>query len=213
MPNAEQPPQILTAQREVDRALREIGLTREIVREIAIAAAGARADALAVDPSGTPGMLSYIHGVRATRLKLLPLGWKVSREGHIESTVNHKLGVQLCFQNVDRACADKDPQAISSKGSSARNLVKSGQMDLFDSAAKSADQIGRAPAVWLVCVSAEAGSIHAEVSYPKVFEGDQFEGFVRRLFVIDESVGPKPTRQNDSNDDDDLDFDIPVSKK
>ena len=98
MASAKPLPVVINVSWQVDQMLRDIGLTRQIVREIALAAASARADALAVDPSGTPGMLSYIYGVRATRLKLVPLEWKVSREGHVESTVNHKLGVQLCFQ-------------------------------------------------------------------------------------------------------------------
>ncbi|HMH29080.1 MAG TPA: hypothetical protein VK580_10870 [Steroidobacteraceae bacterium] len=198
---------------QVDQMLREIGLTRDIVRSIAVAAASGRADALAVDPSGTPGTLSYIYGVRKTRLLLIPLGWQVSRHGHIESTVNHKLGIQLCFQNVDRACGDAEPQAISAKGSSARELIRSGQMDLFDTGEKSAVQHGHAPTVWLICVSADNDSIRAEVSCPKVFEGDQFDGFAPRLFCIDESTGPKPTRRDDTDDDGDLDLDIPVSKK
>jgi hypothetical protein len=212
MANSEPQPVAVTVPWQVDRMLRDIGLSREIVRAIAFAAANGRADALAVDPSGTAGMLSYIYGVRMTRLMLLPREWKVSRQGHIESTVNHKLGIQLCFQNVDRACSDAEPQAISSKGSSSRELIKSGQMDLFDASGKRGEQLGHAPIVWLICVSAHNDSIRAEVSCPKVFEGDQFEGFVRRLFVVDESIAPKPTRRNDS-DDGDLDLDIPVSKK
>jgi hypothetical protein len=213
MANVEPLPVVIAASWQVDQMLRDIGLTRQIVREIALAAASARADALAVDPSGTPGTLSYIHGVRTTRLKLVPRKWRVSREGHVESTVNDNLGVQLCFQNVDRACSHRDPQAVSAKGSSSRELVKSGQMDLFDKPGeKNAAQLGRAPTVWLICVSADNDSIRAEVSCPKVFEGDQFEGFIRRLFVVNESITPKPTRRNDS-DDGDLDLDIPVSKK
>lgn len=212
MAKPEELPVVVTVARQVDPMLREIGLTREIVREIALAAAGARADALAVDPRGTPGTLSYIYGVRMTRLKLVPLSWKVSRQGQIESTINHKLGVQLCFQNVDRACSDRDPQAISPRGSSSRELIRCGQMDLFDTGEKNVEQLGQVPTVWLICVSVNNDLIRAEVSCPKVFEGSQFEGFSRRLFVVDESIEPKPTRRTDS-DDGDLELDIPVSKK
>src|SRR5579859_3173222 len=110
-------PVIAKATWEVDQALRELGLTRDIVREIAVAAAGGRAEALAVDPCSTAGTLSYIYGVRTTRLKLLPLGWKEAREGNVEATVNHELGIQLVFQNVHHACGENDPEAISGKGS------------------------------------------------------------------------------------------------
>lgn len=212
MSSANPLPVIVRVPRQVDQALRAIGLTREIVRSVALAAAGGRADSLAVDPSGAPGILSYIMGVRTTRLKLLPDGWKESREGHVESTVNHKLSVQICFQNVDQACTDEDPQAISSKGSASRRLVKSGQMDFWGTPDSNTNQVGRVPTVWLICVSVNGESVHAEVSCPKIFEGDQFEGFVRRLFVVDESFEPKPTRRDD-DDDGEIQLDIPVSKK
>jgi hypothetical protein len=213
MPPSNALPIVVTAPWQVDQALREIGLTRGIVRAVAIAAAGARADALAVDPNGTPGQLSYIHGVRTIRLMLLPFQWEVARNGNVESTVNHKLGVQLFFQNVHRACGDSDPEAISNKGSASRNLVKSGQGSLFGTPSDTrADQIGQSPTVWIICVSADENSVRAEVSCPEVFEGDQFDGFVRRLIVVDESFDPKPTSRRDSDDDDGL-LDVAVTKK
>lgn len=212
MPNARPLPVVVTVPWQVDQGLRAIGISRELVREVALAAAGGRADALAVDPSGTPGMLSYIRGVRMMRLWLLPKGWMVSREGNVEATVNHKLGVQLCFQNVDRACCDKDPQAISSKGSASRDLINSGQIELFETGGPSTDRIGYMPTVWLICVSVSNDRVRAEVSCPKAFEGDQFDGFSRRFFVVDESNAPTPTRRS-ASDDDDLNLDIAVTKK
>lgn len=204
-------PAIVTAPWEVDQALSELGLTREIVREVAIAAAGARADAMEVDPCGAAGTLSYFLGVRTIRLKLLPLGWKIARDGNVESTVNHKLGVQLVFQNVDRACTDADPEAISEKGAASRRLINSGQLELFEKPAE--ELVGRYPLVWVICVSADDNSVRAEVSCPSAFEGNQFEGFRPRLFVVDESREPVPSKRQDLDNDGDLHFDIPVTKK
>ena len=99
-------PHIIRESRDVESALNRIGLTRDIVAEIALSAAAARAESLSVDPSSAPGILSYIHGVRAIRLNLLKRGWRESRQGNVESTVNDDLGVQICFQNVDIACND-----------------------------------------------------------------------------------------------------------
>jgi len=161
--------------------LRKIGLTRDIVIEIALSAAAARADSLPVDPSSAPGMLSYIYGVRAIRLHLLKLGWRESRQGNVESTVNDEIGVQLCFQNVDAACNDfKNPHAISGKGTASRSLVAAGQGELFGRATDSveADVFGSTPTVWVICVSVEGFSVRAEVSCPKNFEGSQFENFI-----------------------------------
>lgn len=176
----------------VRQELQALGLTPEHVTEIARQAAAAKAEALAVDPCSTPGTLAYIHGVRAIRLRLLPGGWRISRSGNVESTVNDDLGIQLVFQNVDVACDVRDPQAISGKGAGSRKLVEFGkQGELFERhhtpAAKS---LGVVPTVWVLCVSTEGKKLRAEVSCPDAFEGNQFEGFSKRIFVVDEDFGP-----------------------
>ncbi len=209
-------PQIIREDQYVESALNKIGLTRDIVVKVALSAAAARADSLAVDPSNAPGMLSYIYGVRAIRLNLLKRGWRLSRQGSVESTVNDELGVQLCFQNVDVACNDfKNPHAISGKGTASRNLVAAGQGELFDiPSLESAvtDSLGITPTVWLICVSVEGFSVRAEVSCPKSFEGSQFEDFHQRIFVLDESFELNTTP--DVADDEDInDFDVEISKK
>jgi hypothetical protein len=160
-------------------------------------------------------MLSYIYGVRAIRLNLLKHGWRESRLGNVESTVNDDLGVQLCFQNVDVACNDdKNPRAISGKGAASRSLVAAGQGELFEPPADDSgvSLLGSTPTVWVICVSVEGFSVRAEVSCPKTFEGTQFEDFKPRIFVLDESFEPHPTR--DGADDADIDdFDVEISKK
>lgn len=206
-------PVVVTEEWQVKQELRVLGLTPEIIRNIAIAAAGARADALPVDPCSAPGTLAYIQGVRSIRLQLLPQGWEISRVGNVESTVNFKRGVQLCFQNVDVACTAKNPEAISGKGAASRSLVLSGQTELFPRQEEAPEQeLGTTPVVWLICVSSDDETVRAEVSCPEAFEGNQFEGFKKRLFVIDESFEPSPDQSRNS-DDDFPDIDVQVTKK
>src|SRR4051794_13855024 len=111
---------VVTAEWEVRQELRALGLTVEIVAKVARAAAAAKADTLPVDPCSAPGTQAYFAGIRHIRLELQPLSWRMDRPGNVESTVNDELGIQLCFQNVDQACGDREPQAISEKGSGAR---------------------------------------------------------------------------------------------
>lgn len=206
-------PLIVRDAQDVETALGRIGLTRDIVVNVARAAAAARSDSLPVDPSGAPGMLSYIYGVRAIRMNLLKQGWRPSRQGNVESTVNDKIGVQLCFQNVDLACNDfKHPQAISGKGSASRSLVAAGQGELFGCSTNTleAEVFGATPVVWVICVSVEGFSIRVEVSCPKTFEGAQFEDFHQRIFVLDEDFEPILDRGNDSDAEE---FDVEISKK
>ncbi|MBN9696502.1 MAG: hypothetical protein J0L85_11970 [Zoogloea sp.] len=175
----------------VRQELQALGLTVEIVKSIARKVAAAKAEALEIDPSSTPGTLAYINGVRAIRMELLPLGWRISRNGNVEATVNDKLGVQICFQNVDIAGSDQDPQAISGKGAGSRKLIKDGQGELFvRDAPEAKDALGSVPTVWVVCVSVDHLKLRAEVSCPEAFEGSQFEGFSKRIWVVDEDLEP-----------------------
>ena len=90
---------------------------------------------------------AYINGVRAIRMDLLPLGWRLSRTGNVEATVNDKLGIQICFQNVDIACTEQNPQAISGKGAGSRKLIQNGVQlrsysnEILDAAYKAAVQL------------------------------------------------------------------------
>lgn len=97
----QQTPIVINEDFSVHQELHSLGLTVDIVTSIARKAAAAKAEALEIDPSSTPGTLAYINGVRAIRMDLLPLGWRLSRTGNVEATVNDKLGIQICFQNVD----------------------------------------------------------------------------------------------------------------
>jgi hypothetical protein len=204
---------IVEDQWQVKAELRDLGLTPAFVRSVALAAAGARADALPIDPCSTPGLLAYIYGVRTIRQHLLPNGWRISREGNVESTINHDLGIQLCFQNVYHACGERDPEAISGKGAGSRRLIQLGQGELFEPpAADTVKPIGSTPTVWVVCVSSDARSIRAEVSCPESFEGEQFEGFSKRILVVSETLDPNTGSRKDG-DEGDSDFEVRIKKK
>jgi hypothetical protein len=178
---------------QVHQELAALGLTENIVTTIARKSAAARAEALEIDPSSTAGTLAYINGVRAIRLELLPLGWRLSRTGNVEATINDELGIQICFQNVDLACTDRIPQAISGKGAGSRKLIQDGQVELFErDAPEAVDAFGIVPTVWVICVSTDSQKLRAEVSCPEVFEGNQFEGFSKRILVVDEALDQMP---------------------
>ena len=208
-------PVVVTTDFQVRQDLRALGLTPEIITSIARMSAAGKFEALEIDPSSTPGTLAYIKGVRTIRLELLPQGWRLSRIGNVEATVNHELGIQLCFQNVDVACTDRHPQAISGKGAGSRKLIHDGQIELFDrTAPEAADAIGSVPTVWFVCVSTDLKKLRAEVSCPKAFEGNQFEGFSKRIFVVDEDLDSTPGSIDQSDDGSDtMEHEVRIAKK
>lgn len=212
-------PVVIERSNEVESELETLGLTPEIVRVIAEASSGAKAEALPIDPITAPGTNAYHAGVRAIRRLLLPKGWRMSRNGNIEATVHDRLGIQLLYQNVDQACTDKDPQAISKKGAGARRLIQAGlQGELFGSRATGmtkTDKIGTKPIVWLVCVSSNEFGLQAEVSCPEVFDGEQYENFSKRIWVLNDKFEPSIGNVDgkDSGSDGIEDFDIRIAKK
>jgi hypothetical protein len=191
------------------------------VQKVARAASAARASALDLDVAFAPGMLSHIYGNRQLRLELLPLEWRKGRSNNVESVINDELGIQIIFQNVDMACVlDHSPQAISGKGAGSRQLVQDGlQAELWEkpvnppaNVKQANSQYGVTPVVWIFCVGNDGKRLRAELSKPDNFEGDQFEVFSKRIFVLDEESGTDPdiSIKPSSDDDGDAGFDVEI---
>ncbi|MEZ2293912.1 hypothetical protein [Variovorax sp. RCC_210] len=195
--------QIIEEPADAERELAALGLTVEMVTRVARQSRSAKMETLPIDPCNSPGTQSYIYGVRAIRkAQLRKKGWRMCRDGNLEATVNDKLGIQLLFQNVDCACGvGRDPESMSEKGGGARRLVQSGnQRELFGGVQPAKfGKIGTTPKVWLICVSSDEKTLKAEVSAPMDFEGNQYSGFSKRIFVVNERFDPEVTPIN--NDD------------
>lgn len=199
-------------------ALQSLGVTREAVVHIARSAVSARSEYLpGIDPVNFPGTRAYQEGIRQTRLRLkaLPQGWVTRKFNNIELVYSADLGIMVGFQNVDRACGDVAPKAISERGEGTRQLVSLPyQRNLFSGESTGTTQqvAGAFPVIWFICVAAHADRIQVEVSRPKPFTSDQFEGFFERIFIADEPVNDKPL--NDVVVDDQVDEpEIFISKK
>jgi hypothetical protein len=212
---------IISEPLDAEQEISQIGLRLRTVQKVARAASAARASALDLDVAFAPGMLSHIYGNRQLRLELLPLGWRKGRSNNVESVINDELGIQIIFQNVDMACVlDHSPQAISGKGAGSRQLVQDGlQAELWEKPVNPPTDVKQAnskhgvtPVVWIFCVSNDGKRLRAEVSKPDNFEGDQFEDFSKRIFVLDEESGTDPdiSIKPSSDDDGDAGFDVEI---
>ncbi|MBD8099829.1 hypothetical protein IFR08_10850 [Pseudomonas fluorescens] len=199
-------------------ALSALGMTRDSVVRIARAAVAARSEYLeGIDTVNYPGTRAYQDGIRQMRLQLkaLPQGWVATKFHNIELVYSSDLGIMIGFQNVDRACGNVDPKAISERGEGTRQLVSLPyQHSLFgnNKAGPASRAVGTFPVIWLVCVAASVDRIQVEVSRPKPFTSDQFEGFFERIFVTDEPVDNKPLDELIAEDNSD-EPEIFISKK
>lgn len=201
----------------VESALARVGFTKDMVEKIAKAAVYARAEYLpGVDPINFQGTRAYQAGIRQLRLLTYPDGWRACRYRNIELVYSESLGVLFSFQNVDHACLKDDPKSISSKGDATRELVaRAYEGDLFGSV-DSSDEVfsdSAFPPIWYICTAAKEGRLQVEVSRPKPFEGDQFEGFYERILVIDQDLDSDVIVAPPAEPLDEFDTEVVVTKK
>ncbi|MBP1141088.1 hypothetical protein JOE29_003039 [Pseudomonas sp. PvP009] len=202
---------------DVQAALAMLGLTKEKVVIIAKAAVYARAEYLpGVDPINFPGTRAYQAGIRQLRLLTYPDGWRPCRYRNIELVYNESMGLMFSFQNVDHACQKDEPRSISSRGEATRELVGRGyEVDLFGSAVPmgAVSPPNAFPTIWYICTAADERRLQVEVSRPKPFEGDQFEGFHERIFIEDQDLDTDAILSAPTEPLDELDTEIVVTKK
>ena len=194
---------------DVDSKLETLDITKKELVSIAISAATAKNDAVSIDPINAPGQLSYIYGTRAIRMALLPKkGWRLDRHDNIETTFNQELNVRIIFQNVDFACSEHSPKAISSKGNATKRLVENNAAFLWPEM-EDDFKARENTSVWFFCVSTKGDEVRAELSRPCLIEDGQFCGFVERIYIIADNDW-NPVEDVDTND---QDFDIQVTRK
>lgn len=183
---------ILEKNFDIDTRLDHIfSVTRQeliaIVREVV----GARADAVDDDPAFTEGMFGHIHGVRNTSALFRSKGWERERKNNIDLVKHPDLPIKIAFQAVDVAAAvDREPKAVSGKGSGARRAIDDAQfsfMTLLVSAPEADLAMDRVPGgLWHFCVSVNGEDIRAELSLTSGVEDGNFKGFIERIFILRE---------------------------
>jgi hypothetical protein len=121
---------------------------------------------------------------------LLSRGWRIDRAENVESAVRDRPATTIVFQNVDQACSlFHSPLAISSKGPAADRMINGAQGQLF--AASETPEVVKPDAiarlnssVWFFCMSFDGDNICAELSLPASMNGNNFAGFIERIFLV-----------------------------
>lgn len=195
---------------EVSQKIARFGLTKDDLIEVAKRAVTAKNDATSLDPINAPGTLAYIYGTRALR-EILGLrgGWTPDRTDNIESVYNEELDIRIIYQNVDQACRDIQPKAISGKGKASKRLVDDSTPSLFPEHDLQESLQAPNKTVWYLCVSSNEEEISVELSRPREIEDSQFSDFLERIFLMSETV--LEIFEDDEAEADD--FEIKISRK
>lgn len=203
---------------DASRRLADYGLTVEQILGIRDSARAASDDASPLMPQNAPGTLAYIHGVGALRGQILDGEWVIDRTLGVEAVINHRLGIRIGYQNVDRSCDPSfPPMPRSEKGSGSARLCR---LPLFEHYGvvldTDADRLPNDEAtdphsdqvVTYFVMVGEDGSV--ELSCP-VIANKRYADFVERIFIdrpdddwearMDPDTGPVE------------DFDVPVILK
>lgn len=205
--------EIVSAPHEVAQKLSVFGTTVDELRSVALQAVAARNSATPAHPINAPGTFSYHDGTAALRMLFISKnsGWKIDRPNGIEAITNKELNLTIVFQNVDRACDDEAPKAISGKGEGARRLVENPTKYLWEYMEEETLQ-GNNENLWFLCVSCSGDEIRVELSKPRSIHKNQFDSFKERIFIITEN-DLVPPEQDEDHSEGIEEFDIQVTKK
>lgn len=193
---------------EVNDRLKPFGVERDDLLKIVDEVVAARADAVEDDPVFAPGMFAYIYGLRTLRQVFRRAGWHSYRQDNIEGVRDPQSGRRIIYQNVDVACSlSVGPRAISSKGPGSKGVVDAAQGGLFDWT--ELERIGPQElekaniGVWYFGVSVEDDKASAELFLPAVVEGNNFQGYIERIFLITkmDKASPEIMHNDDADDD------------
>ncbi|AZO18510.1 hypothetical protein EJ069_30020 [Mesorhizobium sp. M2A.F.Ca.ET.043.05.1.1] len=203
---------------DASRRLADFDLTVDQMLAVRDSARAASDDASPLMPQNAPGTLAYIYGVGALRSQVLDGEWVIDRTLGVEAVINHRLGIRIGYQNVDRSCDPNfPPMPRSEKGSGSARLCRLPLFDFYGVVLESdtdrlpgddvkdphSDQI----VTYFVMVG-EDGSV--ELSCP-VIANKKYAEFVERIFIDRPDDGLDVRMDPETGPIDD--FDVPVILK
>jgi hypothetical protein len=170
-------PSIVREPWDVDRRLKELGLTRlglDNVRRLALHERGTATPFHAANAAGT---LAYQHGTWGLRNEFVGRHWTVDRELGVEAIRNDQRKVRVAFANVDLTCVDDHtPRPRTEKGSGAERITSS---DLFDDLPHSVSVPVGNCAFYYLMLGEDGG---AELTWP-VIRGGKFVATIERIYL------------------------------
>lgn len=210
--------------------LSELGLSASTLTTIVGEGEAGRASATELDPPSASGMLAWIHGVRAKRAKLIPLGYEyLDIEGcPVTRHPDRRIAIIYAAGNESTGLVERTPTTKYPKGEVLFNAIRenSRQMDLF-ACLSTAANMNTAVAVkthkemtgyttYLLMVFPSPVDTRAELSAPASFDDRGFpaswsERIILPVVPRDPTAGIRGSGDGSPDGGDDLD--IPVVRR
>lgn len=221
--------QVYSEALKVDRRLRQLGLTSEILRSAIAAGELERVSCTELDPKSFPGISAWGFTVRHLRQRLLPRGWRKEDTSNLPLVIEPRLGIALAIAAGSPATglAELTPTTKHPKGPMTWNQVTVNRLQqvLFP------DQSDLIPTpaeeeriTWFLLIRTEyrpgiddSGEhiARCELSLPAELDEHGFVSLWFERIILDpvtlDSVS-LPS-DNDDEDQDEAEFDVPVTRR
>lgn len=182
---------------DVDRRLRELGLSRDELLEVVLAAVLGKSSCTDNDPPGAFGWMAWKEGCRRFReLFLSKKGFARSNDEGVPWVVDVIRSNRFTVANTDEGTGlvepHRQPQQCSKKGPATDRAVSANQLSLFESSgesplAPSPISYKRQPnrqLTWYLCIYSEGDVVRAELVCPKHMDGGYFLDFYERIIIL-----------------------------
>lgn len=186
----------------VTNALKDLGLTQDILREAIEQGEIARASCTANDPPCVPGIYSWGSTVRSLRDILIPqpYGWTKTDDGNYSTVVSPDGTFQIAVVTGDlgTGLANHNPTSKYPKGPKTQDAVKTNkQFLLFPEAQKAADEeeakqeAADKRITWILLKRRSGDLVFAELSLPRqISNGGLIEKWGPRIILDPVEVEP-----------------------
>ncbi len=200
-------PQIRTHDRDVDRRLLELGLTRAGLLEVVRMAMAASRDVTEFHAANAAGTFAYQAGTFGLRRQFVSGGfWSIDRRDGVESIRNDESRTKVVFCNVDIACDDeREPQPRSRKGAGSERACSGNLFDDLPIHVNSSE--GNWRTFFLMVDSRGAAELTCAI-----VENGEFVAYPERIYLSDGGEFDQKSLDFDDGDIAD-DFDPPVTRK
>ncbi len=202
---------------EVDRRLRELGLTRGGLNSALRAAVAAVAGCTDNSPPTARGYMAWHAGVVRLREEFSGRGWVRDDTANFSTIVSHKKLLKVAVANTDAATGNSHilPVNRSKKGELGKRAACVNQLRLpFDEWSIEPDE-AKLPgfSTWYLCVYVSGDTVRAELSLPTRIEKGFFVDWSELLILVDSDDGWRRAVSPEIDDGKGPEFKVIVNRK
>jgi len=212
-----QPTVVNTSTIDVVNALKQLGLTPEILIEAIRRGEIARDRCTANDPPNAPGFYAWAETVRALRDILMPQRWMRNDDANYSRVVNADKTIAIAVVTGDDGTGIRDasPKTKYPKGPATQAAVFSNQQSLqfegFAAVEDEVDEVAGSWVTWMLLRKRTGDSVFAELSLPlSMTREGQVESWRIRIILDPLLIDPNIEVEDDSSE---PPIDVPVRRR